>query len=216
MGIAPLLLSHHHQILSSGSKIQLRDITGCDNWILLQIARISELHHNRTQAFQLGQPGSPHLELVTNDIDFMIKSGLAHVSSESSSSISTTTEIPPTLVTRMYAHMAAVYLHLVTNGFQNLEILHTTIVSAMTILQTQISAQHLSKLITPLYFIGIVSRPEHQRFFRDTCVSLMLVTPFLSHRGHILPLLEKTWARRSDPGFAWTNCAKLAKDILLI
>ncbi|KAH7391752.1 fungal-specific transcription factor domain-containing protein [Pyrenochaeta sp. MPI-SDFR-AT-0127] len=216
MGITPLLLSHHPRILSTGSQVQLRNIMGCENWVLLQIARISELHKTKSSAPKSGQSDPAQLELITSDISLMIQSGLSHMSVRSSSLNLSLPTYPHAVVTQMYAYMAVIYLHLVTNAFERLDLLDSTINSAMKVLQTQLSIQELSTLIGPLSFVGIVSKPSDRHFFLDTLSTPPVLNPFLNHRRHILPILEKVWATRGVPGFTWTECVELLKDILLV
>lgn len=53
-GTAPRLLSLHPFALSPGSQIQLENIMGCQDWPMIQIARIAALHEYKYQALQDG------------------------------------------------------------------------------------------------------------------------------------------------------------------
>jgi hypothetical protein len=110
--------------------------------------------------------------------------------------------------------MASLYLHLVTHGFQNLEVLDTTISEAMRMLRSQIPAHILPALVCPLYVIGCVARKEDKQYFRNIFSSPPLLNPLLKHRGRILPILEEIWRKRHTVlGFSWNE---VSCNILLL
>jgi len=117
----------------------------------------------------------------------------------------------------MFAIMALIYLHLVTRGFQKLEVLDAIISQALTMLRSQLPTQLLPALVAPLYIIGSVARQEDEQFFRTLFSSLPLLDPALKHRERILPVLEEIWSRRrTRPGSAWEDVFELTQDMLLI
>jgi C6 transcription factor Pro1 len=122
-----------------------------------------------------------------------------------------------TLVTRIFALMALVYLHLVCHGFQQLELL-TRISETMEILQLDTSKQLFSAMVTPLFMIASVARQgDEQDFFREVFSSPQLLDPLIIQRQRILPILEVIWSsRQTISDFAWEDCVELTKDIFLI
>lgn len=124
---------------------------------------------------------------------------------------------PSTLVTQIFAYMASVYLHLVTYGFQKLELLDAAVSGARKILETQIPPHLLRAIVSPLYIIGSVAKKEDEEFFRTLFSSPPLLDPLLEHRGRILPVLEEIWKRRqSTPSMAWKDALNLTQDLLLL
>ena len=158
------------------------------------------------------------------DISRQIQCGLAqlaleafNISDSDSAANSEPISDPPTLVTHIFAYMASLYLHLVIEGFQRLEVLDTTVSEAMTMLRTQIPTQILPALVSPLYIIGSVARKEDEQYFRDIFSSPPLLDPSLKHRKRILPMLEEIWSKlRTAPLFAWEDSVELTDDILLL
>ena len=216
MGKAPALLSHHAQMLSAGSQTQLRDIMGCENWVLLLLARISVLHENKSQAVLQGQADFSHFKKTASEITLGIEFSISHIPSANDLRGSVTGDNSCNLITRMFAYMAAVYLHLVMYGFDKLDLVAATFSSAVTMLQTQISNRLLPALVSPLFIIGSIAKPGDQRFFREILSSPPLLDPFLQHRARLLPILEQIWSGQETPGFSWNHCVELAKDILLV
>jgi hypothetical protein len=220
-GKAPVIFSHQSQPLSTTSQVQLGDIFGCGNHIMLQIAAIAQLHDQRTQALVQGQSNLDQVEQLTSGIDLEIQTSLAHGFAHAMR----TTDLPidqksndssRILITQLYTYMAIVYLHFVVRDFQQLDHLSTTILSAMETFQTQIPKHCLPAIIPPLFIIAIAATPEDWPFFRDTFSSPPLSDPCLQHRARILSILELIWNQRDEPNFGWSDCVELAKNVLLV
>lgn len=225
-GTAPQLLPYHNTIIPPSSQTKLEDIMGCRNWVMLQIGRISSLHEHKTQSLQQGDSALIPFEQTVGDISREIQSGLAAEPSEGfsfpSCNSATITNAksdsdPPTLVTRIFAYTASIYLHVVTHGFQKLEVLDAIISKARRILQTQDSTHLLPALVAPLYIIGSVARQGDEEFFRHLFSSPPLLDPLLDHRGRILPILEEIWKRRqTTTSIGWGDTLDLTHDLLLL
>jgi hypothetical protein len=113
--------------------------------------------------------------------------------------------------------MASIYLHVVTYGFQKLEMLDATVSGARKIFETQVSTHLLPAMVCPLYIIGSVAKKEDEGFFRTLFSSPPVLDPLLEHRGRILPVLEEIWKRRqASPGMVWKDALDLTQDLLLL
>ena len=224
LGRSPHLLPYHAHIIGSDAQTKLEEIMGCKNWVMLQISRIAALQEIKTQAMRQDHFDCSELRQSVADIGKHIKDGLALLTSQlpdisrgNSPSNLTSTLDPSRLVTHVFAYMASIYLHLVIEGFQNLEILSTTISEAMRMLQSLIPSQTLSALVAPLYIIGSVARQGEKQFFQHTFSSPPVLDLSLTHRGRILPVLEEIWSKRQSASFfAWEDSLELTQDILLI
>jgi hypothetical protein len=218
-GRAPFLSSHYSRILNAESRIQLQDITGCQNWAMLQVARISAFYELKTQAIQQGDLDQTSYERTAGEINLEIECGLSqsaiHMLDPDSPWKDAKNHDAQSLVTQMVAYMATAYLHLVMHGFQKLELLDTTLSSAIRMLQTQVPSYVLPSLIAPIYVIGILAQ-EDQHFFREILSAPPLLDPLYRHRMRLLPVMEEIWKRRSRHGFAWKDCIDLTDSILLV
>jgi hypothetical protein len=223
-GTAPYLLPYHSRVLAPTSQTKFEKIMGCKNWAMLQIGRIAALHEHKTRALLEGQFDSIEFEETVSNISREIQCGLAQEALEgfkiSERNFATTSNAmldPPTPVTQIFAYMASLYLHLVTHGFQKMEILEATISEAMRTLRTHIPKHLLPALVSPIYIIGSVARGEDEQFFRDIFTSPPLLDPLLKHRGRILQILEEIWRRRHiGDDVTWKNNLELTYDILLL
>jgi hypothetical protein len=81
----------------------------------------------------------------------------------------------------MFAHMAFIYLHVVTHGFQELELLEVTITEAMILLQAHIPIHFLSAMVSPLFIIGSVASEGDEQFFRNIFWPLPVLNPRVKH-----------------------------------
>jgi C6 transcription factor Pro1 len=223
-GTTPHLLFYHASALALTSQIKLEVIMGCKNSVMVQMGRIAALFGQKCEAIQQGPFDCSSLEQTVVDIDRDIQCGLTqgaletfNISGTASATTFNMTSDPSILITRMFLHAASIYLHLVVQGFQNLELLDTTISEVMTMLKTQTSVQILQALICPIFFIACAAKQDDEPFFRNAFSSPPLLDPSLKHRGKILPILDQIWTgRRTILGFGWEDCVELTKDILLI
>lgn len=223
-GKAPVSLPHLSRILSCDSQFQLGDIMGCQNSVMLQIGRIAAQHEQNVLAVREGRLACTEMNQSAADIVVEIQRYLAEgafvrldLSGRNSAGVSSTVDDPRTLITRAFAQMALVYLHLVVHGFRDLELLDATISEVIEILQSPASRSLLPALVLPLFIIGVSASKGDQPFFRDVFLRPPLLEPMLKHRARILPILEEIWRRRQTlPGFGWSDCLELTPDILLL
>jgi hypothetical protein len=223
-GTAPYLLPFHSRVLAPTSQTKFEEIMGCKNWAMLQIGRIAALHEHKTQALLEGQFDFIKFEETVSNISKDIQCCLAQEALEgfkiSERKFSTTSNAMLDAhkpVTQIFAHMASIYLHLVTHGFQKMEILDTTVSEATRTLRTHIPKHLLPALVSPIYIIGSVARGEDEQFFRDIFCSPPLLDPLLKHRGRILQILEEIWRKRQIiDDVTWKDNLELSYDILLL
>ncbi|KAL8792383.1 MAG: hypothetical protein Q9195_004996 [Heterodermia aff. obscurata] len=224
VGKSSHLLPYQTHIMASDTLTKFEEIMGCESWVMVLISRIAALQEIKIQAMQQENFNCSELRQDVADIGRQIQDGLALLASESPNisekdpiSKSKSTLNLPRLVTHIFAYMASIYLHLVIEGFQNLETLSTTISKAMRMLQTQIPTQILPALVAPLYLTGSVASQDDVQFFRDIFSSPPVLDPSLAHRGRILHVLEEIWKKRQRASFfAWEDSLELTHDILLI
>ncbi|KAF2489243.1 hypothetical protein BU16DRAFT_472257 [Lophium mytilinum] len=224
-GTAPYLQSFHFRVVTPDSQINLKKVMGCQNWVILQIGRIAALHENWTQALDNGNADCKAFQDTVSDISKEIQlCGLTQTTLDelniSENLCVTAYNAAPDysmLITHMFAYMASIYLHLITYGFNKLELVDRIIPEAMKMLHTRIPVHFLPALVAPLFVVGCVAKQEDQQYFRNAFESPPLVDSLLKHRGRILPVLEEVWRqRRGATGVAWKDCLELTKEVLLL
>ncbi|KAJ9611724.1 hypothetical protein H2200_004908 [Cladophialophora chaetospira] len=220
-GSTPQLSSDHFCVVAAGSQTKLEEVMGCENRVLLQIGRIAVLSHN-TSALRHDTPGRQRFDQRADEVGKDTRLGLSEgamedvLSSERNPIAVINASDTTGLVTYFFARMGIIYLHLLRYGYQELELLETTIAAAMELLRMS-STSLLPALVCPLFFIGSVAAPGDVPFFRDAFSSPPLLEPALKHRARILPVLEEIWNRRGNSTkLSWNNVLELTYDILLI
>jgi len=197
---------------------------GCETCVMLLIGRVAALHEHKCHTLQLGTFNCAEFEQTVLTINSQIQYRLTQGSLEGfnisrccSDIMMGTTPNNTALITQIFTYMASIYMHLVVNGFQDLELLDTTVSAAMTLLSTKTPVHLLPTLVSPLFIIGSVARMEDEHFFRTIFSSPPLQNPLLKHRQKILPALEEIWSRRQTTlVFTWENSVELTHDILLL
>jgi hypothetical protein len=226
-GKTPEILPYHFCIISSTSKTRLENVMGCQNWVMLQISRVTALHVYKTKGLREGYFNSTEFEQTALDIRGEIDNGLCAGTTTSTvpSSGYESYDLAPcgtkaesrTLVTSIFIHMASIYLHLVVHGFRELDLLDAELSIVMRKLQTEITPNILPALVAPLFVIGSVARAADEQTFQAALSSLYLLDPLFPHRRRLLPLLVDIWGRRRNTAeFLWIHVLDLIKDLLLI
>ncbi|KAF7546922.1 hypothetical protein G7Z17_g8082 [Cylindrodendrum hubeiense] len=223
-GTSPSLFPSHISIIGPQSQTRLETIMGCKNWVMVRIGRIAALHEQKCQAVQQGIFSATEFGQTAKDIGKDLQRDDAQAAMESLNICEThdtagldAKSDPPTLVTRLFAMMAPIYLHLITHGYQNLELAQTHLSETMEMLQSQSLQQVLPALVCPLFVIGSAASQSEEQVFRDIFSSPPLLDPWPQHRGRILPILEDIWrTRRLKTTFTWEDSLDLAQNILLI
>lgn len=173
-GTTPHLLSYHPTVLASNSQIKLEDIMGCKNWVMLQFGRIVWLQEHKTQALRQGNFDCSEFVKTADDISGGSKVVFTQTALEGFN-ISKNGPTPTfnnlsgqtSLVTRIFTYMAILYLHLITQGFQELNSIAISISEAMDMFQTQIPIHLLAALVCPLFIIESAAMQAEEQFFRD-------------------------------------------------
>lgn len=226
-GKMPRLLAFHHAIISPESPTKLETIIGCKNWVVVQIGKIAALHEWKMMGLVHGMLKAEDLEEKAVQIRKVIEDGLTADCLESLS-FSELVHIPavfhPMLVTRIFAHAASVYLHLVVYGFETCsEALRATMVEAMAILRTHMPKDLLGAIVFPLYIFACNAKEEDEDFFRHVFSTSPVLEKSMEHRGKLLPLMEKIWRSRrahgadgDGTGWSWQNNLALSEYNLLL
>lgn len=229
-GTAPRLVpSHDREMVWNCSQTKFENVIGCKGWVLLQIGRVAALHAHKTQALTEDQSTNIAIQETVSDIGKEIQGGLNQIALEgfclaeggpcdnSASNLRSTAVDECTTVTNVYTYMASIYLHLVTHGFQQMELISPNICAALGMLHAQVPAHLLPSLVCPLFVIGCVAPQEGMPFFRNIFSSPPLLDALFEHRMKLLPVLEETWRRRqSADNMSWAQVLELAPNMLPI
>lgn len=220
-GTAPFLLSHHSSVFSPSSQIKLENIMGCKNRVMLQIGRISALCENQHPLTKQDNLDCTPLRKVVYDIDTEIRCELSQQALEGTNLLEDEPEAVTDLsilITRMFAYMASIYLHLVVYGFSGQKPLDRSMYfNAMEMFRTKIHRNILPALVCPLFIIGSVATTEDEQYFREVFSSAPLAGTIYQQRARILSILEEVWSRRQASSvFPWKEILDLTRNLLLL
>ncbi|KAF7561487.1 hypothetical protein G7046_g2665 [Stylonectria norvegica] len=220
-GTAPALLEYHSKFISASSQIRLEVIMGCRNSTMLQTGRIAALHGDRCQALQQGTFDcavfEKNAEGIRRDIEHELSLDVLECQSLSHCGIKADHK---THIMRIFTLMPAVYLHLVTYGYQSLHLLGTAVAAVVEILRHETPSSVLPVVVCPMFVVGsAASGLENEAFFRGLFSSESVLHPSLRHRRRMGVLLEQIWSgRRANPNFAWEDSLELMRNdgVLLV
>lgn len=217
-GTKPSLSSHHHHIINPESHIKLDKIMGCEGWVMSIIGRISTLHESKLKAQETQDNViCSEFEQALHDIRNEILPFLAQPVPSNNQFSGFQPADATTFLTHGFASMALVYLHLITYGFQHMELVPSSACASGIILHGQIPTNVGPSLICPLFIIGVASKEEDKEFFQTFFSSPVILNPAMQHRRRILPVLEEIWRRRAASAIlTWHECTGLTSGLLLI
>ncbi|KAG5957510.1 hypothetical protein E4U58_005927 [Claviceps cyperi] len=213
-GAEPRLLSMHDQDLGTGSGIRLEEVMGCQNQVMVQLARIAAL-----------QATWKSVEVSANGYEVADIQNALHRAHRDSLALMQEEHAPQRRICRtiaivsiMFCHAAGVYLHLITNGFRDDHTLQQLTADAMPFLRTEVTAELTTGLVCPLFIIGCAATTtDEQALFRTTFSSHEFLNPLFKHRPRLLPILEEIWRERwKNDAYSWNNVVRLSRDILLV
>ena len=212
-GTEPRLLSIDMD-LGPESGTRLDEVMGCQNLVMNQIARIAAL-----QATVTGTGRSSELDEQIVDIQNALRRAeqqamtLMHEPHEPQRRANETTA----KVTQFFSLAAGIYLHLITDGFEDSYALQQLTTQVIIYMRTQITADLIAGLVCPLFIVGCaVYGHDDQELLRETLSSYQFLDPLFRHRAKLLPILEEIWNERLLEGYSWSNVVQLTHDILLI
>lgn len=234
-GTTPRLTSYHLGVIGANSQTKLESIMGCRNWVMIQIGRISALYAYGKRVANLEDSFTfDDFAQNANDISKEVENGVTQEAFQSVSlseghlhvhgcqvnkaSHENDTPVQVTLITRIFTHMASVYLHLVTDGFSRPEAIDTIVPDVIRLLQLQDLKTLTPSLVCPLFILGCVAkRGDEQQFFRKVFSSSFFLNPLFKYRKKILPIQEKIWCKRETMiAYGWSDVLALTHDLLLL
>ncbi|KAG6038684.1 hypothetical protein E4U41_003895 [Claviceps citrina] len=213
-GVEPKLLDMHGVDLGAGSGIRLEEVMGCQNMVMVQIARISALRA------AIETDGFYAYDLEVADIQSALhqakQQALALMLEEHEPQRRASK--PISKITVLFSHAAGIYLHLAVKGFRDCYILQQITSNAMAYLRGEITADLNTGLACPLFLIGCAAATtEDQELLRAIFSSHQFLNSLFKHRAKLLPILEEVWKERwRDDDYSWSHIVRLTHDILLV
>jgi hypothetical protein len=218
MNEPPSLLEYHAQLLTNCCNangrplLNLEDLIGCENWVILQIGESSALDAWKKSTRKAGQLDMMELVARASSIKQVLLCNLARLDAAAntpktsglglfSSYNDQLLHIPggcTTFVTRIWAHAALLYLSIVVSGWQPGNAWVRENVARILVLLEQMSAPELLRtMVWPFCVAGCLAGPEEECRFRAMADALVPHRLFGAARK-ALEIMDNTWKCRNE------------------
>lgn len=153
--------------------IELEKVMGCENWVMILIAQISQLENWKRDMQKTGRLSVVELSNRGSEIAKLLNNGLA---SQNMRPATTTISKGPAqyspLITRLFALSALTYLHVVLSGsYPELAEIKTSVSLAINTL-TSLPAPHLlQNLVWPFCITGCMASRVYEQCLSDLVVA---------------------------------------------
>lgn len=237
----PRLYEYHHSLLGGidGNEplINLEPVVGCQNWVLLQIGEIAvldawkqkckkagnlnvmELVHRATAIKNLLES---HLTRLENSAVSIPKEGnsLLDILNTDYCQHSKTLASQSSLVTRVWAHAALIYLFVVVSGWQPASVdVRCHVGRLFELLTFQISPPALLRtMVWPFCVAGCLAEPAQETHLRGMVEALQPPSVFGNVRK-ALEIMENVWCNRDTEDVATRDlamCFRSQGDLVLL
>jgi hypothetical protein len=218
MNEPPGLLEYHTQLLTNCCNangkplLNLEDLVGCENWVILQIGETSALDAWKKSMRKAGQLDMMELVARALSIKQVLLGNLARLDAAANTPKTSglglfaiyNDQLPhipggcTTFVTRVWAHAALLYLSVVISGWQpgNAGI-RENVVRVLVLLEQMPTPELLRTMVWPLCIAGCLAEPEEECRFRAMADALVPHRLFGAAR-RALEIMENNWKCRDE------------------
>ncbi|KAF2661990.1 hypothetical protein K491DRAFT_585990 [Lophiostoma macrostomum CBS 122681] len=208
----PKLYQSHQDLLESDNGnepcVNLEAVIGCQNWALRQLGEVAVLDAWKQQCKRSGNLDVMELVRRAVSIEAALKDHLARLDANSEAPITdpqtnvlsgnahsvATPSISQTLITRIWAHSALLYLSMVVSGWQpaNLAV-QRHVQHIMGLISNHMSPPSLLRTVVwPFCLAGCLAGPELEPQFRAMVVTLQPPGMFVAVRKAV-EIMENVW-----------------------
>ena len=214
----PKLYGYHHSLLASINgrvpSIDLEPVIGCQNWVLLQIGEIATLDTWKQRCKRAGNldvmelvqraaiiKESLEIHLTRLETDPIIPQEVNSIFSVLGADSCQQSRAPArqsSIITRIWAHAARLYLFVVVSGWQpaNADVRHH-INRILELLMNQLSPPALLRTVVwPFCVAGCLAEPAQEPLFRGLVDAMQPPSVFGTVRK-ALDIMEHVWANRN-------------------
>jgi hypothetical protein len=206
LGISPRLQKLHQELLGpSSGRIQLENIIGCENWVIVLIGKISRLH--------LLNAANCHEDTIFDvcsmnvSINENLKSGIDRGSHfvgqlKRSDDYEFSHAACIRIITQLYALAASIYLQILAIGVRDdMAEVRAHVASIIAIARLVMHMDMVRNLMWPLYIAGSVAIGSERDFFRTSFTNSRDSFCFSTATyPRILAKLEDIWTNSDESG----------------
>ena len=224
----PRLHKHHRSLLCNGNDgvdppVNIELVLGIKNWVLLQISEIAILDAWRLECSRAGNLDvmklAHHATIIKETLTFHLTEIENKPNNEiiGSLDIFTLSDLRPShrsLITRVWAHAALLYLFIVTSGWQPAnDDVRYHVNRIVELLKYQISPPALLRTVAwPFCVAGCLAEPAQETQFRQVVQGLK--PPNLFGKMHkALEIIENAWKNRTAGDMAIRDLAACFRSL---
>ncbi|RGP66164.1 hypothetical protein FSPOR_6784 [Fusarium sporotrichioides] len=174
------------------SKIDMADLMGCYNWVMIAIGDLAHLQAWKKGMKELGTLSIPELVIRSREIETRLQSGIA----ELRLAIKGDNDITQAVWVSHIFSLASLVLSstIVSGPWASLPEIKETVAKAVDVLQGWPRAISFTGLVWPLYVIGCMADAEQQGFFESLLGNLVEGCGGLGNSGTVLKIMKDFWA----------------------
>lgn len=212
----PRLQKYHALLLSTDSpdgkaSLSFEEFVGCESWAILQIGQIAALDAWKKSLRKTGQLDTMELVARAMEIKRTLVENLAYLDAAAhaprtpnpvdmfmlynSHALSTPGD-GSTVVTRIWAHAALIYLSVVVSGWQpGSSTIRENVARAIELLFQLPAPALLRTVVWPFCIVGCLANPDEQCLLRSMVQALVPLRLFGATQK-ALEIMENVWKRR--------------------
>ncbi|KAH6675756.1 fungal-specific transcription factor domain-containing protein [Halenospora varia] len=199
-----------HKLILERAGIELENLNGCKNWIMVLTFEISQLDTWRRKADKTQSLSLRDLVKRGGQIEERLQEKLANIENEPSIgvSIGNTSGIvsmsASTEITKIFALSATTYLHVVISGAHpELPEVKGSVSKTIAAFKRLTDAKLLRHLVWPFCISGCLALEEEHAFFRDLISAAELTQLAIGTCLEALKIMEECWRMRKSGS---SNC----------
>lgn len=215
------LLTVNHKLLLDSDEINLADLTGCRNWVMVLIFEISFLDNWKRKEERAHRLSLVEFTKRGRQIEECLLGRLASLEDARSTRAPASGYLPSdysiTEITRIFALSAITYLHVVISGaYPEIPDIKESVSKTLDALQSLSDSKLLQHVVWPYCISGCLAVEEQEQKFRA-----LMSSPHVTHRTCLdaLNIMEECWRLRETerPNHDWTYIMKKdGQHILLV
>ena len=186
------------------SKVQLQNIMGCRNWVMVSIREIAVLWDRKTKMVGRGFLNVVELRRDAIDIEKRLDVGLERLSGELSQVLKSGKAQHDrsqviVRITQAYAHAAKVYLNVLVSGPNpDLPEIIESVTSTLTALVALPNPELLCSVVWPFCIAGCMAIVDERRAFRGLASAAGVHRKAFGSSRRALEVMEMCWKLRNE------------------
>lgn len=214
-GEKPFLQLDHVSLLENGS-LDLEELTGCQNWVIVSMLKVHSLSHWKGE---LGINKSLSISQLVergNEIEAFVRGRLKEELTEDISLANGSSEVDRgealsstrRTITEIYAWSTLTYLHTIVSGANpHIPEIQESVLRTVEIFETLNDARLLRHLVWPFCISGCLATEEQQGVFRTLISNIRMSNSAVGTCLTAFQLMEECWKRRAvgEENYDWVS-----------